>query len=822
MMFKRTAAVLTILLFFVPVLALAQQATLCGKVKLDDDIVLPGVKVWLENTLISTITDKDGTFTLANISPGKYFICASLDGFITEKISVFVPQGKTIVVDFSLNIKKIAEEASVTAERPLLSAAEKVSKITLTPRQIANLPSMGEKDIFRAFQLLPGISGSNEASSGLYVRGGTPDQNLILYDGFTIYHVDHLFGYFSAFNMEAVEQVDLHKGGFESKYGGRLSSVMELTGKSGSKEQIGFGAGLSMLSINGSAEIPLFDIGSLLIAGRRSFQSPLYNSIADMFSASTGKAAGPGQARGGSRGGGGGMFESQPSSYFYDVNAKMNLDLSERDNFVLSFYNGKDDLDNSRTMTTPPFLEERGVSFEGDVTDLTEWGNTGFSAGWDRFWSDAYHSRLVLALSNYFNNRDQINNTSITFPEQEDDDFSFPGRGKSFARGSVENNDLNDLTVRWDNTLSLGGHEIGLGFQLTSNTITYNFEEDETVDEDEDAEETPQRQLIGVLNRKDEGTAYAFYLQDRWTLFDRLTLTPGFRGTYFDQTEKWYYEPRFSLHMDLSSRFKLKGAWGRYYQIVTRITREDLLRGNREFWALADGEQIPVSSAVHAVGGLSYETDDLLFDMEAYFKSLGGLSEFAPRIFTSEDIDYNQFFYQGDGTARGIEFLLQKKTGSLNGWLSYTLAEVEYNFPDLEDEPFPALQDQTHEFKLVGLYEIGDWTFSSTWIYATGKPYTEPVGIEEVEIFNGRIRELVIAGDKNGGRLPAYHRMDLSANYSFSFGDTDKSYLGLTIFNLYDRKNVWYKEFDVLEGEIIESNFNLMGLTFNLFLNVKF
>jgi outer membrane receptor protein involved in Fe transport len=500
----------------------------------------------------------------------------------------------------------------------------------------------------------------------------------------------------------------------------------------------------------------------------------------------------------------------------------MNLDLSERDNFVLSFYNGKDDLDNSRTMTTPPFLEERGVSFEGDVTDLTEWGNTGFSAGWDRFWSDAFHSRLVLALSNYFNNRDQINNTSITFPEQEDDDFSFPERWKRFARGSVENNDLNDLTVRWDNTLSLGGHEIGLGFQLTSNTITYNFEEDETVDEDEDAEETPQRQLIGVLNRKDEGTAYAFYLQDRWTLFDRLTLTPGLRSTYFDQTEKWYYEPRFSLHMDLSLRFKLKGAWGRYYQIVNRITREDLLRGNREFWALADGEQISVSSAVHAVGGLSYETDDLLFDMEAYFKSLGGLSEFAPRIFTSEDIDYNQFFYQGDGTARGIEFLLQKKTGSLNGWLSYTLAEVEYNFPDLEDEPFPALQDQTHEFKLVGLYEIGDWTFSSTWIYATGKPYTEPVGIEEVEIFNGLIRELVIAGDKNGGRLPAYHRMDLSANYSFSFGDTDKSYLGLTIFNLYDRKNVWYKEFDVLEGEIIESNFNLMGLTFNLFLNVKF
>jgi ferric enterobactin receptor len=199
---------------------------------------------------------------------------------------VEVQGGKTAVVDFVLDVAKEAREAGVTAERPLLSVSDKENRIIITPSQIAALPSLGEKDIFRAFQLLPGISGSNETSSGLYVRGGKPDQNLLLYDGFTVYHVDHLFGYFSAFNMEAIQDARLSKGGYEAKYGGRLSSVMELTGKEGAADAWHGGAGASFLSANAFVEVPLFGKGALLLAGRRSFQSPLYDKIMDLFNVS--------------------------------------------------------------------------------------------------------------------------------------------------------------------------------------------------------------------------------------------------------------------------------------------------------------------------------------------------------------------------------------------------------------------------------------------------------------------------------------------------------------------------------------------------------
>jgi ferric enterobactin receptor len=166
--------------------------------------------------------------------------------------------------------------------------------------------------------------------------------------------------------------------------------------------------------------------------------------------------------------------------------------------------------------------------------------------------------------------------------------------------------------------------------------------------------------------------------------------------------------------------------------------------------------------------------------------------------------------------------LLQKKFGRYTGWLGYTLSEVEYTFPELETDPFPALHDQTHELKIVNSFDWNDWTFSATWIYATGRPYTEPIGVEDEEVLEGRRTiERVILGAKNGARLPAYHRLDISASYCFPlFGS--QSIIGATLFNAYGRKNVWYKEFDVVEGEIFENNILYMGMTFNLFFTIRF
>ena len=304
----------------------------------------------------------------------------------------------------------------------MLDATDDVSRIQLAPEQVSVLPSLGERDLFRAFQLLPGVSGSNEASSGLYVRGGTPDPNRVEYDRFRVYHVDHLFGYFSAFNMDAVDTVELSKGGFEARHGGALSSVMQITGKSGRLDRAAGSVGAGLLSFNGVYETPLFDNrGSGLLAVRRSFQGPLYDKILNLYD--NNPTAGPpggggfGPGGGGFGPGGGGRFStfsSEPSSSFYDVNGKLLFNPSASDFVSVSLYRGNDSLDNSRSLQIPEGLferlrergidpAERGLDLNGtvDISDGRDSGNTGVGLVWSRQWNASVLSEVSLGYSRF-------------------------------------------------------------------------------------------------------------------------------------------------------------------------------------------------------------------------------------------------------------------------------------------------------------------------------------------------------------------------------------------------------------------------------------
>ena len=653
-----------------------QGGTIQGTIKMADGTPLPGATVSIEGTTTSTTTDRNGAYSLSGITRGMVMLIVTLDGFKQAKKEVVVSPAMTIVIDIDLEMAPLSEESVVEAERPLLSTAEKVSEVTLTPQQIETLPSLGEKDIFRALQLLPGISGSQESSSGLFIRGGTPDQNLITYDGFTIYHVDHLFGYFSAFNMEAVREVRLSKGGYESKYVGRLSSIMELTGKPGGGEGFHGSGGLSLLSFNGLLEAPLLGKGSFILAGRQSFQSPLYDSILGMFTENT-------TAQGRFRGGGGrggqfmGSFETQPESYFYDLNSKLTFRPGPNDTIFLSFYSGLDNMDNSRVQEFPSFFAERmaeqGISVSGstDIKDIRKWGNTGLSANWMRNWHESFQTHVIFGYSNYLSQTDSSRTTDLVWTS-EDPDWEPPPflQNRGFARGAVEDNDLDDFTLRLDNTWKLfKTNQVEFGIQITKNKVTYDYNVEEIQEEEDEEQPAGPRNFLGILNQDSEGTQYSAYVQDRWTLFNRLTITPGIRVNYFDTTEATFYEPRLALNLKLTNRVHLKGAWGKYSQLINRITREDVQQGDREFWALSDGEIIPYGKATHYILGLTYETPDYLFDVEAFHKDLSGLSEFALR-FTPwrEELDYSQFIYTGTGVANGIEVRhLESAAGPFDG-----------------------------------------------------------------------------------------------------------------------------------------------------------
>jgi len=760
---------------------------------------LPFANVIIKGSTNGVTTNIDGYFTIFDVPNDTVLLMVSYLGYQTIPYRITpetdVNKIEVLMEDFGVQLKEITIKA--TKEEQMLSASTGVSRIGISPSALAKLPSYGEKDIFRSLQLLPGISGSNESSSGLYVRGGTPDQNLVLFDGFTVYHVDHLFGFFSAFNANAVKDVQLYKGGFDAKYGGRLSSVVELTGKEGNTKEFNMGIGLSLLSANGFVEAPFAKgKGSFLVAGRRSFQSNFYNNIFDAYTESN-------EASGDAPQGIGGRFgqqEVQPNTYFFDLNAKATYRPNDKDVFSLSFYSGKDDLDNSRNIDQSAFASRfinLNFSFDQQSTDLTEWGNWGTSAKWSRKWGDRFYSNANMSYSNYFSQRDRTNNLAITRADT------------TITRdtGSYEENDLKDVSLKIDNEFKVSqNNQLDFGLQSTWNNIDYNFTQNDTTT---------------ILDRLDEGLTTTFYIQDRHTFGNKLILKGGLRTSHYSVNNQLYFEPRASLSYLLTDKIKLKGAWGKYYQFANRIVREDIQQGSRDFWLLADDKNIPISSAIHHIVGVSYETKNWLFDVEAYYKNLDGLSEYSTRfvpqgVGRDRVLNFEEFFHTGTGIAKGIEFLVQRKVGKFTGWAGYTLGEVKYDFEAFGDEPFFANQDVTHELKLVGNYKLGNFSLGATFIYATGKPYTAPTGYYQLELLDGSTTDFFEISDKNALRYDDYHRLDLSGTYDFQLGNS-KASAGLSFTNIYNRKNTWYNEYEVIEGELLETNVSLLGFTPSFF-----
>ena len=784
--------------------AWAQSVSLSGTVRADDTAeTLPYASILIKGTNAGTATNNDGYFVLLDLPRDSLTLQVSYLGYITYELRL-LPANITGPIDIRLQpVTNELDEVTVISEQyTIMKTAERVSQITVSPRELEALPSLGEVDIFRSLQLMPGVSGTNEGSSGLYVRGGTPDQNLVLLDGMTIYHVDHFFGFFSAFNADAIKDVQLYKGGYPARFGGRTSSVVELTGKSGDASNLRIGAGINLLSASSVVEIPLFGKGSILFSARRSYtdiiQSGLYNNIFDLFSDddNNGGVQGPGGGPVGGQFGNTAAQTEEPSFFFYDLNAKITYRPTSKDVLAISLYNGKDDLDKSRDQSRT-LGNEAQVNIIGGTTDLTDWGNTGISGKWSRQWHPRFYSNALIAYSEYFSDY-------FRFTDQEVRNVEADTLLRAIQQGTFEDNNVTDFTLSLDNEWQVRkNHKVEFGAKLSQSNVSYTSIRDDTTT---------------ILDRDQSGTHYAAYIQDTWQALPFLQITLGGRASYVDLSDEAFVEPRVATNIDLTEKLRLKGAYGRFHQYVNRVVNENVTEGSRDFWLLADGESVEVSESQHIVGGLSYDTGNYLFDIEAYHKDIQGLSEFSLRFQRSgfTGVDAEELFFTGDGIARGIEFLIQKKTGMYNGWVSYTLADVEHTFPGLNDgNSFPALHDQSHEFKMVHNIDLGNWNLSSTWVFSSGKPYTAPVSEYTITLLDGTEQTYVNVGEKNGLRLPDYHRLDVAANYRFEWGDS-KGSIGLSLFNLYGRENVWYREFDLTEGDLLLTDINYLGFTPNL------
>ncbi len=781
------------------IVIVSRKVNLKGYIKdAESGETLPYASVVIKGTTQGTTSNVNGYFVLVNVAAGACTLRAQHIGYRPLEMALEArPNHETLTLKMQQSVLQ-SEEIVITAENlQTMEVTAEPAQVRISPRQIAVLPAVGEADLFRALQLLPGISGVNDGSSGLYVRGGTPDQNHVLFDGMTIYHVDHLFGFISAFNPEAIKDVRVFKGGFPAKFGGRTSSVVELTGKSGSFEQLYAAGSVNLLSGSGTLQLPFAQRGALLLSFRRSYmdviKSDLYTKIYNSITGQK-KSGGSGETQT-TQGPGNGFaprFETYtPDFYYYDFNGKLSYAPSSRDLFSLSFYSGKDNLQQAQQLGNVQFRsgsplagpQNTNVGFE----DVTQWGNVGASGKWARVWNDRFYSNFLAAYSLYSSTSGRGTNAG---PENQNT------LRRAFS--SQENNEVADLTLQFDHEWQAAkAHRLEFGAQHVRTEVDIRFTSNDTLE---------------VLRRNAQAEQTALYLQDQWRPLAPLDLTLGVRATNYAPTQENYFEPRLSFKWFLHKNFWLKGAWGKYHQFVNRITNENVLQGNRDFWLLAD-EQLPPSLAEHYILGASYENHDFIFDVEAYYKNLTNVAEFSQRFRRSPEDRPEDLFFLGTGVAKGLEFLAQKKFGKLNGWASYTLGKVEYKIPPFNNgAAYPANQDRRHEVKLVGNYILGKWNLAATWVYATGAPYTAPENQYSLTLLDGSSRSFIHVGDKNAQRLPAYHRMDVSVSRQFESNALVWD-LGLSVFNLYDHKNVWYREYVLDTNPVIVRDVITLGFT---------
>lgn len=773
-----------------------RQFSLTGKVvDANTGESLPYAQVLIQGGSRGATTNADGYFSLLQVPTDTVTIHVTYIGYAPGylRLSPDMPL-QDLRIELSSKEVDLDEVVITAAASEPVNVTEKIGMLRMTPAQLKSLPNVGEKDIFRSFQLMPGVSSANENSAGLYVRGGTPDQVLVLFDGFTVYHVDHLYGFFSAFNPVAVKDMALYKGGFEAKYGGRLSSVSDLTGKEGDQKDFNLGLEGSFLSLNGFVEFPIGERFSALVAYRKSWRGPIYEKLSERFGSSGV------QMPGGAGGGGAADFlrtEREDQSFFYDLNAKLSFRPTNRDILSLSFYNGEDLIDNSRTMR----LDFGGagmpagapdINFSSDIYDVTNWGNTGASLRWGRFWDSRLYTNVLLSTSRYFSIRDR--SISVEVDDEDEENTN------NFRNGTLEDNNLEDYTLRADVEYKLGAtHQIGAGFQLTYNDVKYTYSDTDTTT---------------LIARNDQAVTSSIYLQDKM-LLGRLELVPGLRMTQYSRTGEWYTEPRLSAIFNWTDWLKLKAATGRYTQQVKRVVREDLLNGSKDFWVLADADRLPVSTANHYTLGATVQKGKYVLDVEAYAKTLSGLSEYSLRITPAiGETSYDESFAIGTGRTYGLDVMLQRKAGIYTGWLGYTWSRTRYDFPAYGGR-YPADHDVTHEFKAVQMVSWKGFDAALTWVYASGRPYTEPAGGYQLTLLDGSTQDQVTVGAKNSQRFIPYHRLDFSLTYRYRGDFNVPQSVSLSLFNLYDRVNIWYKEYQIVNNQVISTDINYLGFTPN-------
>ncbi|MBD3297980.1 MAG: TonB-dependent receptor plug domain-containing protein [candidate division Zixibacteria bacterium] len=732
-------------LCFVSISNAAPNHTLSGYVRdAESNEELLGASIYAADHKTGTKTNDYGFYSLA-LPPGDYVIRYSFMGYL--------PRERTITLDADLRLDVALTPTSVTLDSIVVTAERadqnvteaEMGSIRLSPAQTREIPVlMGEQDVLKTIQLLPGVQEAGEGNSGFHVRGGGVDQNLILLDEATIYSPSHFLGFFSVFNSDAIKDVKLIKGSASAEYGGRLSSVLDIKMKEGNSKHFQGSAGIGLVSSRVNLEGPIRkDKGAYVVTGRRTYFDLFLNASSDESIRKT-------------------------SLYFYDLNAKANYHLGPNDRVFLSGYFGKDVLG---------YKGQFGV----------DWGNTTATARWNHI----FNSRLFLNTSLVYSNYDYA--IGIT-----------NGDELVNIRSGIRDWNLKADFQRFvdsRNTVNFGGQTVHHTFlpgeieasesSINALRIKNKYALESAVYASHEWSVSPRLQLDYGLRYSSFallGPGDRFAFGDDGNAIDTTAYSGGELITHYGQLE-----PRLTTRYLLNDHSSLKASFTRNAQYLhllsasTTTTPFDLWHPSTNNIRPGISDQL-VAGYFRDFADSKYETS-----LELYYKWLRNQVDYknGADIFFNELVESELVF--GKGRAYGAEVMLKKTRGRLSGWLSYTLSRSEKKFDAINDGAwFRARQDRIHDLEIVGLYELNDsWTMGVNWVYYTGNAVTFPSG---KYIVDNHVANLYTG--RNSYRMPSYHRLDIGFTWRGK-----RSSWNLSLYNAYGRRNAYAIYFETVDNQ---------------------
>lgn len=743
----RLKSLLAILVFLIHISTFAQksQKVISGFVKEKGSKEnLIGATVYIAETQQATISNNYGYYSISTNKDTITLIVSSV-GFQKQAYTIILKNDLTQNFELVSN-NNIAEVVVTDSKNNMVSQDQQMSIMRVPIEQIQQIPGLlGEKDVLKVLQLLPGVQKGSEGNSGLYVRGGGPDQNLIILDDAPVYNAFHLFGFYSLFNGDALKSVELTKGGFPARFGGRLSSVLEMNMKDGDKEKYRAEYGVGLISSRFTVQGPIKkDKSSFLLSGRRTYIDALIYPLL------------PEESRGG--------------YYFYDFNAKANIEIDKKNTIYLSGYFGRDKF--YANSNFDDFSSKFGLY----------WGNGTGTVRWNRVINNKLFSNTSFIYSLYRFN--------ISIKEKFDGD-EFEIRLYSGIR---------DLSIKQDFDYALNNkHLIKAGVFIQQHRFTPSATTIKNSEFPEDNEESIE--TIDALEN-------AAYIEDRYQITPRLNSNIGLRFSHFLQNSKNYVglEPRLGFSYQLKTDLSLKASYAMMNQYIHLLSSTGVGLPT-DLWVPATDLVRPQRSNQVAIGlAKDYIPQKLSINVEAYYKHMNNVIAYKDGASfltvdepgTEDKIKWDENVTSGQGWSYGLEFLLKHDGDRFSGWLGYTLSWTELQFDAINfGKKYYARYDRRHDLSLVVIHKVTkDIIFTTTWVYGTGNAITLPKsdyiavvpGQGQQGSYNNYVSDY---GAKNGFRMEAYHRMDMGIQFHKQLKRSTRIF-EISVYNLYNRKNPYF------------------------------